>query len=293
MKEAVLKSRNRKAHAHAIALSPRQIIGRASLVLMILASLGLIAVSRNSPELRASLSAPITDSAAPALDLLNKPGEAINRMKSWAGTFIEVYTQNAALREANSRLMQWQNVATQLEAENAALRELLHYKADETLRFTTAKVISDRSGPLSRTVLLNAGSLLNIAQGQPVINGDGLVGRVIDAGQHSSRVLLISDINSRIPVITSQSRERSIAAGDNSELLSLLYLADDSKITIGEKLVTSGDGDTMPAGLPVGEVVSITHGIAKVRPYASWFRLNYVSAIHRETIEEPIKTPAQ
>ncbi|MBM3618729.1 MAG: rod shape-determining protein MreC [Alphaproteobacteria bacterium] len=288
-----MRSRSRKSSAHAIALSPRQLLGRASLVLMILASVALIVVSRTSPQLRSALSTPIADSATPALDLLSQPSDAVSRLRSWVATFTNVYAQNAQLREANARLMQWQNVATQLEAENAALRELLHYSADEKLSFTTAKVISDRSGPLSRTVLLNAGTQLGMAEGQPVINGDGLVGRVIEAGNHSSRVLLLSDINSRVPVVTTQSRERSIAAGDNSETLSLLYLADDSKITVGEKLITSGDGDTVPAGLPVGEVVSIHAGVVKVRPYANWYRLNYVSAIHREAVEEPFTaTPA-
>src|SRR5690606_15094384 len=121
------------------------------------------------------------------------------------------------------RLMQWQHVAIQLEAENAALRELLHYTSDEKLHFTTAKVISDRGGPFTRTVLVNAGTGLGVAQGQPVINGDGLVGRIIESGEHSARVLLLTDINSRMPVITETSRERAIAAGDNSTNLSLLY----------------------------------------------------------------------
>lgn len=291
MRETTLRHRHRRASAHAIALSPRQFLGRISLVMMIGASLGMIVMSRTSPELRASLSTPIADSAAPALELLNTPGDAVSRLRNWANTYMQVYTENAALREANARLMQWQNVATQLEAENAALRELLHYTSDEKLSFTTAKVISDRAGPLSRTVLLNAGTQLGIAEGQPVINGDGLIGRIIETGKHSSRVLLLSDLNSRMPVITTQSRERSIAAGDNSDLLTLLYLADDSNVTVGEKLVTSGDGDTVPAGLPVGEIISIEKGVAKVRPYANWFRLNYVSAIHRETVEEPLAAP--
>lgn len=286
-----MKPRYRKSSAQSIAISPRVWLGRLSLMLLILASIALIVVSRTSPQLRSALSTPITDSVAPTLDLLSQPKDAISRLRGWIGTFTNVYAQNAALREANARLMQWQNVATQLEAENAALRELLHYSSDDKLTFTTAKVISDRAGPLSRTVLLNAGAYLGMAEGQPVINGDGLVGRVIETGNHSSRVLLLSDINSRVPVVTTQSRERSIASGDNSDLLTLLYLADDTKITVGEKLVTSGDGDTVPAGLPVGEVVKIDNGVVKVRPYANWFRLNYVSAIHREPLEDPTARP--
>jgi rod shape-determining protein MreC len=275
-------SKTHKVTSQAIALSPRQFAGRASLVLLILASLSLIVVSRTAPDTRSAISTPISDSAAPALDLLSRPADAVNRVRNWFSNLANIYAQNAALREANSRLMQWQHVAIQLEAENAALRELLHYTSEEELRFTTAKIISDRGGPFTRTAMINAGEGLGIREGQPIINGQGLVGRIIEAGEHSARILLLIDINSRMPVITSDSRERAIAAGDNTEELTLLYLADDSKAAVGEKLVTSGDGDTVPAGLPVGEITSIENGVAKVRPYASWHRLDYVSAIHRE-----------
>jgi len=257
-------------------------MGRASLVLLILACFALIVVDRTSPETRSSITAPIADSATPALDLLSRPADMVSRVRNWFANLANIYAQNAALREANARLMQWQHVAIQLEAENTALRELLHYTSDEQLRFTTAKIISDRGGPFTRTALINAGHGLGITEGQPIINGQGLVGRIIEAGEHSARILLLTDINSRMPVITSESRERSIAAGDNSDTLTLLYLPDDSKATIGEKLVTSGDGNTVPAGLPVGEIVSIDGGVARVQPYASWYRLDYVSAIHRE-----------
>ena len=286
------RSKSHKATSQAIALSPRQFAGRASLVLLILASLSLIVLSRTSPDIRSAISMPIADSAAPALDLLSRPADTVSRVRNWFSNLTNIYAQNAALREANSRLMQWQHVAIQLEAENAALRELLHYTSEEKLRFTTAKIISDRGGPFTRTALINAGSGLGITEGQPIINGRGLVGRVIEAGEHSARILLLTDINSRMPVITSNSRERAIAAGNNTEELTMLYLPDDSQVVVGEKLVTSGDGNTIPAGLPVGEIVSIENGVAKARPYASWHRLDYVSAIHREKDAPVVNAPS-
>lgn len=257
-------------------------MGRVSLVLMILASLSLIVISRTSPDIRSAIAAPIADSAAPALDVLSQPVDAFNDVRNWFASLVNIYGQNARLREANSRLMQWQNVAIQLEAENNALRELLNYNAQEEMRFTTAKVISDRGGPFTRTAMINAGSTLGIAEGMPIINGDGLVGRIIETGNHSARILLLTDINSRIPIITADSRERAIAAGNNTESLNLLYLPDDSEVAVGEKLVTSGDGNTVPAGLPVGEVTRVEGGVVEIRPYVSWQRLEYVSAIHRE-----------
>jgi rod shape-determining protein MreC len=279
----VKRSRSHKHSAQALAISPRQFLGRATLVLMILASIGLIVISRSSPDTRSAIAAPIADSAAPALDVLSRPVEAMGKVRNWFANLANIYAQNAKLRETNSRLMQWQNVAIQLEAENNALRELLNYTAQEELRFTTAKVISDRGGPFTRTVLINAGTGLGVLEGQPIINGDGLVGRVIESGEHSARVLLLTDINSRIPVITSDSRERAIAAGKNTADLTLLYLPDDTQVQVGEMLVTSGDGNTVPAGLPVGEVIAVKDGRVTVRPHASWQRLDYISAIQRKS----------
>lgn len=286
------RSRSHKATSQVIALSPRQFAGRASLILFIFASLALIVISRTAPDIRTAISSPIADSAAPALDMLSRPADTMNKVRNWFANVTNIYAQNAELREANARLMQWQHVATQLEAENAALRELVNYTAREELSFTTARIISDRGGPFARTAMINAGTKLGVAIGQPLITGEGLAGRIIEAGDHSARVLLLTDINSRIPVITSMSRERAIAAGNNGNQLTLLYLPDDSGAAVGEKLVTSGDGDTVPAGLPVGEIESIENGIAKVRPYVNWHRLNYVSVIHRKNVLFP-STPGE
>lgn len=268
--------------AQVIALSPRQIFSRVGLVLLVLACVVLMIASKASPSFRENISAPVADSVSPVLDVLSRPSEAVGHFTGWLQNMAGVYAQNQLLRESNARLMQWQQVALQLEAENIALRELLHYSADEQLKFTTAKVITDRSGPFSRTVLINAGAKLGIANGQPIVNADGMVGRILETGEHSARVLLLTDINSRVPVISEQSRERSIAAGNNTEDLSLLYLADDTKIKIGEKLLTSGDGNTVPAGLPLGEVTAIEKGVVKVRPFANWYHLEYVSAIKHD-----------
>lgn len=277
-----MRRRHNRSVVQVAAISPRHFVGGLALVLLVLASLSLIIISHTSPDSRARISAPIVDSASPVLDVLSRPADSFNDFTGWIQSLVHIHAQNADLRRANARLMQWQHVALRLEAENAALRELVHYSSQEQLKFTTAKVISDRSGPFTRTALINAGASLGIEAGQPVINGDGLVGRVIETGDHSAHVLLLTDINSRIPVITEHSRERSIAGGNNTDLLDLMYLAEDTRIQIGEKIFTSGDGNTIPAGLPVGEVIGIENGQAQVRPYADWFRLEYVSAIRPE-----------
>lgn len=268
--------------AQALAIQPRHLLGKAVVTGLIASCIVLMAISRTAPDLRNKISSPIADSVAPMLDVLSRPIESLERFTGWFYNLIHIYGQNEELREANARLLQWQQAALQLQAENAALRKLTHYTDQERFRYTSAKVIGDRGGPFSRTALINAGIADDVATGQAVVNPQGLVGRIIEAGKHSARILLLTDINSRMPVISEQSRERSIAAGNNTDTVRLLYLPDDSKLTVGERIVTSGDGDTVPAGLPVGEVTAIHNGIATIRPYASWFRLEYVSIIRRQ-----------
>lgn len=277
-----MKRRHKRAVAQVIALTPRNLAGRVMLGAMLFSALSLMVVSHASPTTRALISAPIVDSVTPVLDVLSRPADAADRFATWVQSLADIRAQNQTLRETNARLMQWQQVALRLEAENVALRELLHYSSRENLKFTTAKVISDRGGPFARTALVNAGQNYGIDKGQPVINADGMVGSVVESGTHSARILLLTDINSRVPVITENSRERSIASGNNTDTLTLLYLSDDTKVAVGEKLVTSGDGATIPAGLPVGEIVAVKGSSVKVRPYANWFRLEYVSAIRNE-----------
>lgn len=276
--------RHHRNHAQALALPLRQWISRLALVLMIAACVGLMVVSKTAPDIRSRIATPVVDTFSPALDVLSRPVEAFTSAKDWFSSLFFIYAQNAQLRETNQRLLQWQNVALQLEAENNALRELLNYNSEEKLRFTTAKVVSDRGGPFARTAVINVGENQGLKRHQPIVNAEGLVGRITEVGDHSAQVLLLTDINSKIPVLTADSRERAIAAGDNTSALRLNYLPQDSKVTVGEKIITSSDGDTLPEGLTVGEVTSIEGGVVTVKPYVSWQRLDFVSAIHRENI---------
>jgi rod shape-determining protein MreC len=107
-----------------------------------------------------------------------------------------------------------------------------------------------------------------------------MVGHVIDIGKKTTRVLLLTDINSRIPVMAETSREHGMAAGANSDTLSLLYLPENSKLQVGEKIVTSGDGALIPPGLPIGVVSKIEKGAVTIQPFADWYRLEYVSVIN-------------
>jgi rod shape-determining protein MreC len=112
------------------------------------------------------------------------------------------------------------------------------------------------------------------------MTGAGLVGRVTEVGDRAARVLLVTDLNSRVPVAVDGSRERAVLAGDNSDRPRLLYLPARTTVKVGDRLVSSGNGGIFPPGLPVGEVAAIEDGIVRVEPYAELSRLDYLRIVN-------------
>jgi rod shape-determining protein MreC len=143
----------------------------------------------------------------------------------------------------------------------------------------SAQVIGNSGGAFVRNVLVNAGSRDGVARGQAAVTGEGLVGRVAEVGERAARILLLNDLNSRIPVILESSRDRAVLAGDNSDEPRLLYLAATAKVKVGDRIVTGGAGGVFPPGLPVGVVAAVDGASVRVEPYAELPRLDYVRIV--------------
>ncbi len=165
-------------------------------------------------------------------------------------------------------------------AENARLRELLHLAPDPAISFVSTRVIANSGGSFVRSVLVDAGRSEGLARGQAAMTGSGLVGRVTEVGEHAARVLLLTDLNSRVPVAFDGSRERAVLAGDNSNRPRLVYLPEVSAVKIGDRIVSSGNGGIFPPGLPIGVVAAIEDGIVRVEPYAELSRLDYLRIVN-------------
>lgn len=264
-----------------IALPLRPLIYKISLALLLIFSVTLLIVSRTNPQFSQSIRYGITDIVVPVMNALTKPLDAIGSGVEWVEGWASLHAENAMLRQENARLLQWQAAARELDAENHALRELLRVTPAASSSYITSRIVGDTGGAYGRSALVYAGTTDGVAEGQAVISDDGLVGRVIDAGANSSRVLLVTDTSSRVPVMGETSRERAILAGNNTDTPTLLYLPDDSKLEPGERLVTSGDGGIIPPGLPVGIVSDIPGGNTPVPVllFSNWYRVEYVSVV--------------
>lgn len=221
----------------------------------------------------------VADAAAPVLQAVGQPiATAAQGVHSIEAMF-SLFSENQRLREENGRLLEWQEVARRLAAENRNLRGLMKFSPEGSLHYVSALVIANSGGAFARNVLVNAGGRDGVTRGQAAVTGEGLVGRVAEVGEGAARILLITDLNSRIPVVLETSRERAVMAGDNSDQPRLLYLPANFKVTAGERIVTGGAGGVFPPGLPVGVVGSADGPALRVEPFAELSRLEYVRIV--------------
>ena len=260
-------------------LSIRQGAQRSTFALFLLLAVGIMLIGKADPALYERTRMAIADIATPVIGALSSPVTAGAEFIEEAKHLFVAYDENTALREENERLRRWHAVAQSLESENTRLRGLLNFTPETEATFITGRVIGDSGGAFLRSVLVDIGGRDGVRKGAAAIDGNGLVGRVAEVGQRSARVLLITDLNSRIPVLVGDNRERAILAGDNSDQAKLAYLPPERSIGPGDLVVTSGHGGAFPAGLPVGIVVSTGadgSGELRVQPFLTPDRLEFV-----------------
>lgn len=269
-----------RSRAYYLSVLPgKQWFSRASLVLLFTVGVMLLVMNRAGNPGVVALRTSIADTLTPVLTTASRPIDAIVAAGQWVSQLATLREENIALKNQNLQLRHIQAQAMEMKAENEALRALMKVVPSHHTSYVTAAVVSDMTGPYVHSLLIGGGTNHNIHKDSAVINENGLVGRVVEAGEKSARVLLLADINSRVPVMAEKSRERTILVGGSDGVPVLSYLAADSKIAVGERIVTSGDGGVFPKGLAVGKVVSVENGVVKVQPFADGNKLDYVSVV--------------
>jgi len=237
------------------------------------------------------------DLTAPLLEAASAPvivgRHALQRARSYVALFREL----DRLKEENEQLKQWEWRSKLLERKVAHLRSLLNAVDEPALHYATGSVIADARGPFLRSALINLGRDNGVRIGYAVINGDGLVGRTVDAGASVARVLLLNDLNSRIPVLVGPAGVRALASGDNSAELRLDFLPDGASLYSGDEVYTSGSDGVLPRGLRVG-LVTGSPGAYRVRPHAELSSLDAVSVLFFDTpalasTDPPVVTDAR
>lgn len=257
----------------------RAVVQRFSLGLLVIAAFGVMLVGKADTVLVEHARVLALDLASPVLEAIARPVAYANRTIADLGEFASLREENARLREENVRLLAWQTAARRLENENEGLRGLASFREGPEASFITARIVGDNVSAYVRGALLNVGRRVGVGPGQAVVTGEGLAGRIAEVGDNSARVLFVTDVNSRLPVLIERTRERAILAGDNSPRLRLALLQGVAGVQRGDRIVTSGHGGSFPVGIPVGEVVETSDGTVKVRPFADFSRLEFVRVV--------------
>lgn len=275
-----------------LAVPFRALTQRFAFLFLILAAFGLMMIGKAETLLIERVRSGVIDVVAPIMDVLSRPAAKVTAFIDDMRHLTELRNENQQLRLQNGRLLQWQEAARKLSTENVTLRELLNIVPDSRVQYASARVISDSVAVFARSVLINAGGRHGVAKGQAVVTGDGLAGRIISVGDGSARALLITDLNSRIPIVIEESRERGIVAGDNSGRPRLTFIGHDNRVELGNRVLTSGHGGAFPPGLPVGVVSEIENGVIRVQPFVRFDRLEFVRIADFSRVIGADETPA-
>ena len=262
---------------------------RASLALLVGLSITFLIVGKLELRIAAAAGNALRDAVVPVLAVLQRPVDQIRHGIAEVADLLRVQAENRRLREENRRLLARDAAAAWLAEENRSLRRMLavRERPAESPRLT-ARVVGDSQGTFVRALLLDAGSEQGVSVGMAALAPEGLIGRVVDVGRRSARVLLVTDFNSRIPVVVAGAGDQAVLEGDNSSLPLLRFLPLNPGLSDGDRVLTSGRGGMLPPGLPIGRTVPAgADGKARVRPLVDWSRLDHVVLLDTIPLSEP------
>ncbi len=249
-----------------------------AIVLIVLAAM-LIILNLFFPTLVSRVRVTFTDLFAPFMHAAAKPGEAMQNLSSAWQDVAGVREENKKLHQQIDELRAWRDSARQQADENNALRGLLKYKDDSVLSFLAARVIAEAGGNFNNSVIVTAGTRDGVVKNMIALGEDGVVGRVIETGEWSSRVLLYNDLNFRLPVMLEGTQLRAILSGEGTGLPKLLFIPPELDVKPGTRVLTSGHGGLFPPHLPVGVVQERKGQDVWLNPYARLDRLQVVRLV--------------
>ena len=224
----------------------------------------------------------VIDTVVPSFDWAMAPVTGIANLLSDFQSYQRLAQQNVDLRRELQDMKSWREAAIQLDQENARLRDLINVQLDPQLTRITGVVMADSGSPFRQTVLLNVGARDGILDGWPAMDGIGLVGRISGVGQETSRVILVTDTSSQIPVTVQPSGQRAILSGDNTINPLLQFVEDPDLVKPGDRVVTSGDGGVFPADLLIGQLARGTDGRLRTRLSADLERLEFLRVLRSQ-----------
>ncbi|UAK23706.1 rod shape-determining protein MreC [Sphingomonas nostoxanthinifaciens] len=265
--------------------------GYVAAALGIVVALGLVLVAKFDPLAFQGIRGFALDLTSPASILTRPISRGADDLATNIGDYVAAGSQNEMLRRQLAAAERGLVQARILAFENARLRRISHLIEQGTQPVVTARLVGSDLAGTRRYATLAAGSADGVRAGQPVRGPDGLVGRVAEAGLHASRVELLTDGGSSVPLRVVRTGAPALAEGRGAGVLDIHSTqAGAPPLVRGDLLVTSGVGGVYPPDLPVAVVTSTSGEVANGRPLADPTRLD-VAMVLAEAAAPPALAP--
>ena len=195
---------------------------------------------------------------APLIRVITLPAQGFNQGYKKISSVLNVHEENKRLRKENEQLYLLKDQIRAIRAENAILKKLLHHIDTPQYQTYTARIIAETGSAYANSLILYLGKhAKDIKSGYAVVGPNGMIGRIDIVSGKYARVTMVTDINSKIPVISAQSREHGILLGTNTSELKLMFTPLLAELHKGDILVTSGAGGGLPPDIPVARIKKI------------------------------------
>lgn len=216
---------------------------------------------------------------APVSGVLAAPVRWVNDGAASIGDYFFAVSQNRKLKRQVAELQQVAIADIALKNLNRRYEELLKLRTEPPIPMVTGRVVSDTRGPFSNARLIDVGSDAGVKIGNPAMSEQGVVGRVVGVSNNASRLLLLTDPESRTPVLVDRSNARAVLTGDGGPNPRLEYLRGKDAVHNGDRVLTSGDGGLYPRGLPVGVAEQDIRGVWRIRLYSDSGAIDFVRVL--------------
>ena len=227
---------------------------RFSLLALIVFSIILICVETIETKPLNYLRSFIKDTIYRGSVITSLPLKGLGNAFSTVENHLNLFEENIKLKNENTKLKEQIYDPDFLIFENNQLRQLLDEQVASSTNLVSARVMFDKQSPYLNSFIINSGSNKKIKKGMAVLDGKKFIGRIVDVNFFSSRVLLVTDLNSKIPVLIEPSGSQAILSGRGTNEPTLEYLPKNHKIQSGNKVYTSGKEGIFAPGIPIGKV---------------------------------------
>ena len=276
----------------------RAVYQRLSPVLLMLVAVALMMLGKVDALLVDQARTRVTDAVAPIMEAMSSPARSVAGVVGDVQELTDLREENARLLAENAQLSKFREAAFRLEAENLSLRTLLNYQTERPHSFVTARVGGDNSGAFVRSLAVNLGKRAGLRDGLAALGGAGLIGRLVQTGDWSARVLLLTDLNARMPVVVERSARPRRPGGRQLQRTKTGLSGARQQRSGGrpDRNVRPWRG-MFPPGIPVGTVTKIGEKEIRVTPMEELEQIEYVKIVDFQPVgdeggvDEPVLRP--